>query len=212
MTWAQADCHFHELMKLPPAQIDARVIERSEAAGETCYKVSVRNASAVPAVQVWLEVIGGDQGDEVLPAFWSDNALNLMPSEQRELTVRFRTKLLGKATPHLMVEGWNVTPQQWAVDDGKSVPLGMKVTRCDLRRDGGNVKVQFEATQSGPAGPRWTTWPVAVTVDGSLARYVRIAVRSGATSRALFTLAKVSPGHHQIAIGNHDDGRTATLP
>ena len=212
VTWAQADCHFHELMKLPPAQVEARVIQRSEAADETCYKVSVRNASAVPAVQVWLEVIGGDQGDEVLPAFWSDNAVNLMPSEERELTVRFRTKLLGNAPPHLMVEGWNVTPREGAVADGKPVLLGMKVTRCDLRRDGENVKLQFEATQSGPAGPRWTTWPVPIRLDGNLVRLARIAVRSGATSRALLTLPKVSPGHHQIAIGNHNDGETATLP
>jgi len=130
VTWAQADCRFHELMKLPPTQVDARVVDRSETAGETCYKVSVRNASAVPAVQVWLEVIDGDQGDEVLPAFWSDNALNLMPSERRELTVRFRTKLLAKAKPHLMVEGWNVTPQERAVDDGKPAPLAVEVTGC----------------------------------------------------------------------------------
>ncbi len=52
--------------------------------------------SSVPAVQVWLEVIGGDQGDEVLPAFWSDNALTLMPGERRELTVRFRTGAIGR--------------------------------------------------------------------------------------------------------------------
>ena len=90
----EANCRFHDLMKLPPAEIDARVSERSERAGETLYRVSVRNGSSVPAAQVWLEVIGGDQGDEVLPAFWSDNALTLLPGECRELTVRFRTALL----------------------------------------------------------------------------------------------------------------------
>ena len=30
-TWVQADCRFHELMQLPPATIDARVIERTRA-------------------------------------------------------------------------------------------------------------------------------------------------------------------------------------
>ena len=160
------------------------------------------NASAVPAVQVWLEVIDGDQGDEVLPAFWSDNALNLMPNERRELTVRFRAKLLGKATPHLMVEGWNATPQEWAVADGKAVPLAIEVAGCKARREGKDVKVEFEATQRSAPGPRWTTWPVAVTVDGSLARYVRIAVRSGATSRAQLTLANLPAGEHRIAVGD----------
>ena len=113
-------------MKLPPVQIDARVVERTVTADETCYKVSVRNASAVPAVQVWLEVIDGDQGDEVLPAFWSDNALNLMPNERRELTVRFRAKVAGQGN---------------AAPDGRGLeryPAGMGRSR----------------RQSGPAGDR----------------------------------------------------------
>ena len=184
-TWVQADCRFHELMKLPPAVIDARVTQRSQQDDETIYKVSVRNASNVPAVQVWLEVIRGELGDEVLPAFWSDNALTLLPGQQRELTVRFRTNLLAAAPPHLMVEGWNVTPREWAVSDGKPVSLAMAVTGCEVRREGSKTKVQFTATQQGPAGPRWTTWPVPVKVDGNVARYVRIGLRNAATSSAI---------------------------
>ena len=123
------------------------VTERSQQDDETIYKVSVRNASRVPAVQVWLEVIRGELGDEVLPAFWSDNALTLLPGQKRELTVRFRTNLLAAASPHLMVEGWNVTPREWTVSDGKPVSLAMAVTGCEVRREGSHTKVQFTATQ-----------------------------------------------------------------
>lgn len=99
-------------------------------AGENVYTVSVCNTSAVPAVHIWLEVIRGVQGDQVLPAFWSDNALNLMPGERRELTARFRSRLLGDSPPHLMVEGWNVSPDEHSVIDGQTVPLSMHVIGC----------------------------------------------------------------------------------
>ena len=211
VTWVQADCRFHELMKLPPAVIDARVTEQSQQDGETLYKVSVRNASSVPAVQVWLEVIRGELGEEILPAFWNDNALTLLPGEQRELTVRFRTNLLAAASPHLVAEGWNVTPRQWAVGDGKAVSLAMEVTGSDVRRDGNVTKLQFTATQRGAAGPRWTTWPVPVKVDGVVARYVRIGLRGGVTSSATLTLANLSAGPHRIAVGEGAE-KTVTIP
>jgi hypothetical protein len=192
----------HDLMKLPPTEIDARMTERSQQGGETLYKVSVRNTSSIPAVQVWLEVIRGDQGDEVLPSFWSDNAVTLLPGEQRELTVRFRTDLLGAALPHLMVEGWNVTPREWAASDGKPLPLSMEIVSSEICRDKGSARVQFSATQHGTAGPRWTTWPVAVMAQEHVARYVRIGLRSGTTSKASLTIANVSVGKPRIAVVN----------
>jgi hypothetical protein len=187
------------------------VSEQSEKAGEMLYKVSVRNASSVPAEQVWLEVIGGDQGDEALPAFWSDNALTLLPGERRELTVRFRTALLAVVPPHLMVEGWNVRPREWKIDGARPVSLAMAVTGCEVRREAKNVKVRFTATQHGVAGPRWTTWPAPVTVDGKIARYVRIGLRGGLTSSAVLTLGGLPAGEHWIAVGD-GPARTVTLP
>lgn len=211
VTWVQADCRFHELMKLPPAEIDARVTERKEQAGETCYKVSVRNASSVSAVQVWLEVIRGPQGDEVLPAFWSDNSFTLLPGERRELTVRFRKNLLGAATAHLMVEGWNVTPREWRVSDGKTISMACEIIRCDVGHETGASKLRLTATQRGATGPRWTTWPVAVKVDGSTVRWVRIGLHTGATSQAVVTLAGLTPGEHRVAVGNSRE-KLVTVP
>ena len=80
-------------------EIEAKVTRRRIEADESVYTVSVRNTSAVPAVHVWLEVLCGVQGEEVLPTFWSDNALNLLPGEHRELTARFRTKMLWRLGP-----------------------------------------------------------------------------------------------------------------
>lgn len=210
-TWVQKDCRFHELMTLPPAMVDARVTQQSQQDDETIYKVLVRNASNVPAVQVWLEVIRGPLGDEVLPTFWSDNALTLLPGQQRELTARFRANLLAGAEPHLMVEGWNVIPCDRAVGDGQPVPLAMAVAEAEVHRHGAAGKLQFTATQQGAAGLRWTTWPAAVKVDGKLARYVRVGLRGGATSTAIITLPDLPAGPHRIAVGNGQE-KTVIVP
>ena len=202
VTWVQADCRWHELLKLPPAEIEARVTERGQRDGETCYKVAIRNASSVPAVDVWLEVLRGPQGDEVLPSFWSDNALTLLPGERRELTVRFRPKQLGSKPPHLIVEGWNVAPRQWAVGDGNAVSLAMKVTGCEVGREAGTAVARFTAVQQGPAGPRYTTWPVPVRVDGQVVRWVRLGLRGETPGSAVVTLADLPAGAHRIAVGD----------
>ena len=202
VTWVQADCRFQELLKLPPAKIEARVTERTEREGETCFKVSLRNASPVPAVQVSLEVIGGSQGDEILPAFWSDNAMTLIPGERRELSVRFRKNLPGATSAHLMAEGWNVMPREWRVTDGRAIPLALEIVRCDVGREAGIIRVHFSATQRGAVGPRWTTWPVPLKVDGTIVRWIRVGLQTGVTSSAAVTLPGLAPGRHRVAIGN----------
>jgi beta-galactosidase/beta-glucuronidase len=202
VTWVQHDCRFHELMKLPPADIEARVTGRSEQDGEACYTVSVHNTSSVPATHVWLEVIRGPQGEEILPAYWSDNAMTLVPGERRIVTVRFRANLLGADMAHLMVEGWNVTPREWSAADGQAVSLACETTACDVAHQEDGVALRFAATQRGAVGPRWTTWPLPVRLDGNVVRWVRMGLKTGVASPAHMTLPNSPPGKHRVAVGN----------
>jgi exo-1,4-beta-D-glucosaminidase len=202
VTWAQKDCQWRELIAMAPATVQARVTMRKTLAGETLCGVAVENVSAVPAVNVWIELLQGPQGRELLPSFWSDNALTLLPGERRELTVRLRTCLWDAAVPHLSVEGWNVVPQQWNVADAAPVPSSFKVTGTDIRSIGGRVEVFFTATRSSAAGPRLTTWPVPVRIDGKPVRYVRVGVPGGGQAESRLTFTGLPPGVHQIAVGS----------
>ena len=184
VNWVQADCRWHELLKLPPARIDADVVERRQEGEETMWRVSLHNASNVAAVDVWVELLRGYQGEEILPTFWSDNALALLPGQRRELTARVRTRLLPAAPPHLMVEGWNVLPREFDVTLGAETPLSSEIVACRAEAAGDKLRVQFTASQGGPAGTRWTTWPVPIRVDDSLVRCVRVALKHGADATA----------------------------
>ena len=211
VTWVRSDCRWPELLTLPPAAIESKVVGHKTEKDETVYAVSVCNTSAVPAVHVWLEAIRGVQGEEVLPTFWSDNALNLLPGERRELTARFRSSLLDGAQPHLMLEGWNVLPREHAVADGQAVSLSMHVTECEVGLEGTTIKVQFAATQDGPEGPRLTTWPVPVRLDGKIVRYARLGLRKGLTSHDVLKFRGLGVGEHRIAIADSAE-RTIHIP
>ena len=210
-TFVQRDSCYHGLLALPPATVTARVLKKFEEGDETVVQLTVQNTSGLPAVNVWLEVLKGPQGEEVLPSFWTENALLLLPREQRHLTVRFRTKDLHDKPPHLMVEGWNVLPAETDMASGKSEPLQLEVTQSERVDDKGAVCVRFSGSQSGLAGARWTTWPVPVKVDGRVSRYVRLAVKSGSPMDAQVTLTDLSAGTHRIAIGDSPD-HTITIP
>ena len=83
VTWVQQDCRWQELMARP-ATVKVRVLRRGEENGETHYDLCVENISPLPAVNVWVQVLRSELGDEVLPTFWSDNALTLLPGEKRD--------------------------------------------------------------------------------------------------------------------------------
>ncbi|MHB0958724.1 MAG: glycoside hydrolase family 2 protein [Pirellulaceae bacterium] len=201
VTWFRKDCRWPELLTLPPATVEARALHWGRQADETVCRVAVRNTGAVPAVQVFVGMLRGHLGNEVLPSFWSDNALTLMPDEAREVEVRFRSALLDNEVPHLIVEGWNVTPRETIVADNRPVPLALHVTASEVRVEAGVLQVCLDATQMSALGPRWTTWPVPVQVDDQPARWVRVAVRPGATSRATVRFDRLPPGPHRVCVG-----------
>jgi hypothetical protein len=45
----------------------------------------------------------------VLPVFWEDNYISLLPKEKRVIQVEYDMKDLNGEKPLLKVDGWNVT-------------------------------------------------------------------------------------------------------
>ena len=208
--WVQRDCKWQQLLKLPTADVEATVVAQHQVAKETVYDINVVNHATFPAVDVSLQVLQGTQGWEVLPSFWTDNALTMLPGEKRQLTVRFRTSLLNKKVPHLIVEGWNVTPKEINVLDGKPVVLGLKLVSCKFNHltDAYELSVQ----NTGASGPRLTTWPLDVMTDGRLMRSLRIAVSSSQPVSIKLPVSDLGVGTHTIGLGNENPISFALRP
>jgi exo-1,4-beta-D-glucosaminidase len=104
------------LQDLPKATVTAamRPIDpgNGTAAMQTAERVVIENTGSGLAFMVRLRLLKGKDGGEVLPVFWDDNYLCLLPGEKREITVKVRKQDLGSATPALAVDGFNVAPVQ----------------------------------------------------------------------------------------------------
>jgi len=70
-------------------------------------RVALQNTSRHLAFMVHVRLTKGEGGDEVVPVFWDDNYISLLPREKRVITASYRTRDLGGAKPEISVDGWN---------------------------------------------------------------------------------------------------------
>ncbi len=99
-------------------QVDLNVTAQSvRGESESSTTVTLRNPSSTLAFGIRLKVNRATSGrvaryvlrdDEVLPVLWQDNYFPLLPGESRQVTATYKTKDLGRSSPAVEVEGWNV--------------------------------------------------------------------------------------------------------
>jgi exo-1,4-beta-D-glucosaminidase len=98
---------FTSLARLPtaPLEVSARLGEPDGPDG--LLEATLRNPGDSLAFFVELRVVDAETGESLLPVFWEDNYVSLLPGEERTLSARFR-----RASPDREVElaysGWNV--------------------------------------------------------------------------------------------------------
>ena len=99
-------------------QVDLDVMAQSVGGeAESSTTVTLRNPSMTLAFGIRLKVNRAVSGrvsrfvphdDEVLPVLWQDNYFSLLPGETRVVSATYSTKDLGKSSPTVEVQGWNV--------------------------------------------------------------------------------------------------------
>ena len=77
-------------------------------------QMTVSNPTKTLAFMVHLRLVKSD-GEDVIPAFFEDNFISLLPGESRYLAVFYRSADVGKAPAHLEVSGWNAQSQNIAL-------------------------------------------------------------------------------------------------
>jgi beta-mannosidase len=95
------------LAALPTADLQATATMRSEGTN-TIMTVTLQNPTPTIALMTHLQLHQKRSGKRVLPVFYSDNYVTLVPGESRTLTIQFATKDLGRDSPLLLIDGFNV--------------------------------------------------------------------------------------------------------
>ena len=96
------------LQDLPKATVRARLDPAAGSAHDTTFQVQVENVGKGLAFLTRLRLVTGKDQSEILPVFWEDNYISLLPGEKREVNVRIRRSDIGDAQPTLLVDGFNV--------------------------------------------------------------------------------------------------------
>ena len=100
---------FTALQNLPKAKIDVSGRAASTAEGPVVH-LTVKNSSDHLAFQVRFGVRKKGQDAELLPVFWDDNYIELMPGESREISARYLPTSDLSDPLELTLAGWNIEP------------------------------------------------------------------------------------------------------
>jgi len=114
--------NFQALNTLPTVSLDIQAT-RHDTGGTCLLDVVVHNPSQSVALMSHLQLRKARSGQRVLPVFYSDNYLSLLPGERKTLTVEAAASDLDGDTPSLAVDGWNVTVNPTPASGSKAVPV-----------------------------------------------------------------------------------------
>jgi mannosylglycoprotein endo-beta-mannosidase len=102
-----AQDQFEGLMNLPTVTLDAEASARAE--GEkTIVTVTLHNNTSHISLLAHLQLHQKKSGRRVLPVFYSDNYISLLPGESSTVSIEAATKDLQGDSPLLEVDGYNV--------------------------------------------------------------------------------------------------------
>ena len=97
-------------MPVQPVTLSARQARSGE---EWVINATLANAGSAPALTSKLTLVDA-KGQRILPAYYSDNYVSLLPGEQRQVEIRYPARP-GQGAPRLELRGWNVKPLTAAV-------------------------------------------------------------------------------------------------
>jgi len=135
---------FRALDALPRVTLTGTVT-RHDVHGKCLLDVRLHNPAKSVALMTHLQLRRRHSGARVLPVFYSDNYVSLLPGESRKLTIESSVGDLGGEQPLVLVDGWNVSvapapgigPNRGALAIGPPVPVARRAPSEPLRIDCG---------------------------------------------------------------------------
>ena len=109
--WQASPAHpddFTALNTLLRVSLTIRAVRR-DTAGKCILTVTLHNPAKTIALMTHLQLRQAQSGQRVLPVFYSDNYVSLLPGETKTITVEAADADLNGEAPLVAVDGWNVT-------------------------------------------------------------------------------------------------------
>ena len=100
-------------------------LTRHDADGKCLIDATISNPTKIVALQAHLTLVNQRTGLRVLPVYYSDNFISLLPGESKAITIEAASSAPGADKPLVSVDGWNigVAEKTFAAGGGVSVAL-----------------------------------------------------------------------------------------
>lgn len=99
---------YRALNGLAPAALTLSAAGGGLSGSDRIVTATLTNPTRIPALNAKLTLVDGS-GERILPAFYSDNYVALLPGESKTITIRYPASVTAPAG--LTLRGWNVVPQ-----------------------------------------------------------------------------------------------------
>ena len=101
------DGNYQALKQLPKEEL--RNNTRSKKSGKKwILTTTLKNSSDQPVLMVRLKVVGKTSGDRILPVFYSDNFVSLMPGEEKVIVMKLDDRDTRGEKPSVVISGFNL--------------------------------------------------------------------------------------------------------
>ncbi|HEY3389122.1 MAG TPA: beta galactosidase jelly roll domain-containing protein [Prolixibacteraceae bacterium] len=107
--WLTADNNYTALNSMPQAKVETTVLKREIVKTETKWTVKFTNKSSQLAFFINPQLL--NDGEEIMPGFWSANYFSLAPGESITATVSVSSNQLKGKNQVIKVKGWNLENQ-----------------------------------------------------------------------------------------------------
>ncbi|MFB0565377.1 MAG: sugar-binding domain-containing protein [Candidatus Aminicenantaceae bacterium] len=114
--WLAENDEFSSLVSLPRIDLDVD-IEREEFENRAFWTIQLTNPSGHLAFFVNVRLCQEMTQEEILPSFWSDNYVSLLPGKIKRLTVEFPASRIKKGGLYIKLDGWNVSQDINVIED-----------------------------------------------------------------------------------------------
>jgi hypothetical protein len=101
------DGNYQALNQLPKVELDKSSIVR-KSGEDWLITTKLKNTSNQPALMVRLKVIGTKSSERILPVFFSDNYVSLMPGEEKVITIKLKDADARGEKPSVEISGFNL--------------------------------------------------------------------------------------------------------
>jgi glycosyl hydrolase family 2/Ig-like domain-containing protein/concanavalin A-like lectin/glucanase superfamily protein len=108
--WLGADSSsYRQLNRMPPAAVSVTA-GSTASTGAVIVHVQMRNTGSDAALANKLTLLSAADGSRILPAYFSDNYVSLLPGESRDIEIEYPPSAAHGAA-QLTLRGWNLAPQ-----------------------------------------------------------------------------------------------------